>query len=107
MQQLHLVGFTADHEGIILATRQGSQSGGFVLVLDEAILANIDEARRLADGPAPAVAKGVDSGLRPREMQARIRAGRSVAEVAAAARAFARAWASSCKASGNQDIRRA
>ncbi|MEP6899431.1 MAG: 2-dehydro-3-deoxy-6-phosphogalactonate aldolase [Rhodanobacter sp.] len=33
--------------------------------------------------------------------------GRSVAEVADAARAFARAWASSCKASGNQDIRRA
>ena len=34
MQQLHLVGFTTDHEGLIFSARKGAKTGSFVLKLD-------------------------------------------------------------------------
>ena len=31
MQQLHLVGFTKDHRGLIFSVRRGAKRGGFVV----------------------------------------------------------------------------
>lgn len=101
MQQLHLVGFTTDLEGLIFSARRGSKSGSFVVGLDEDLLAMVEEALRLRgeeldedgeadddDGHHPASglprrrAPKPESGLSPREIQARLRGGRTIAEVA-------------------------
>ncbi len=94
MRKLHLVGLTTDRDGLIFTARKGSKSGGFIVPLDDKVLAAIAEAREAANG-APAEAPGVvaevpkrlrsQSALTPREMQARLRAGRSIEEVAAEA----------------------
>ncbi len=97
MQQLHLVGFTTDHDSLIFSGRKGAKSGGFVLPLDEDLLATIAEAvrRRIADGddidlpaellaPAPVVPRR-QSLLSPREIQDRLRSGRSLEEISAEA----------------------
>jgi len=100
VQQLHLVGFTADYDGLIFSARRGSKSGGFVVPVDDRfigmlreVLAASDEETDLADAlgvgperrrrrsgrgrtPAP------ESALSPRDIQARLRAGRSASEVA-------------------------
>jgi len=34
MQKLHLVGFTPDHDGLILSARKGAKSGKFVVSVD-------------------------------------------------------------------------
>ncbi len=93
MQQLHLVGYTTDHDSLIFSTRKGAKSGSFVLPLDERLLATIGDAvrRRLADGEeldvpaevlAPSAAPRRQSLLSPREIQDRLRAGRSLEEIA-------------------------
>ncbi|GAC1517760.1 MAG: hypothetical protein NVS1B12_05730 [Acidimicrobiales bacterium] len=102
MQHLHLVGFTAELDGLIFSARRGSKSGGFVVALDDRLLDSIREAVRLQTGAdvdleaeersgegSPVVAVPelrrlgrVHSVLTPKEIQARLRAGRSVAEVA-------------------------
>ena len=102
MQHLHLVGFTAELDGLIFSAKRGSKSGGFVVALDDRLLDSIREAVRLQTGadvdletdessdealPAVAVPElrrlgRVHSVLAPKEIQARLRAGRSVAEVA-------------------------
>ena len=90
MRQLHLVGFTSDHGGLILAGRRGAKSGGYVVTLDDGLLDQIETARKLQRGETfggderPTRARS-DSALSPREMQARLRAGRSVEAVAAEA----------------------
>ena len=94
MRKLHLVGLTTDRDGLIFTARKGSKSGGFIVPLDDKVLAAIAEAREAANG-APGEAQGVvaevpkrlrsQSALTPREMQARLRAGRSIEEVAAEA----------------------
>ncbi|HEX2048989.1 MAG TPA: septation protein SepH [Acidimicrobiales bacterium] len=94
MRKLHLVGLTTDRDGLIFTARKGSKSGGFIVPLDDRVLAAIAEAREVPNG-APAEAEGVvaevpkrlrsQSALTPREMQARLRAGRSIEEVAAEA----------------------
>ena len=100
MQQLHLVGFTTDLEGLIFSIRKGSKSGGYVIVLDEDLMTKIDEAQRLRNGaagrpaagdepaprttathtspgrpPAPRLDKPPrpESALSPREIQSRLR----------------------------------
>ena len=97
LRKLHLVGLTTDRDGLIFTARQGSKSGGFVVLLDDRVLAAIADAGRLDNGaPADdgaalpdveAVPKRLrsESALTPREMQARLRAGRSIDEVAAEA----------------------
>ena len=103
VQKLHLVGFTTELDGLILATRKGAKSGGYVIALDDKVLATIEEAHRLRNGGAPEAAAPAQeqdrrnlpaviakppkpsSGLSPREIQARLRAGASVAEIAAVA----------------------
>jgi chemotaxis protein histidine kinase CheA len=93
VQKLHLVGFTTDHEGLILSARRGTRSGGYVLAIDDALEEAVDDlrARRAdehEDGDDDVVASRptrVESTLPVREIQARLRQGRSVAEVAKAA----------------------
>ena len=98
MQQLHLVGLTTDLDGLIFSARRGSKSGGFVVELDDRLVATIAETVLRRDGAtseqastarALARASGVDSHaprppstLSPREIQARLRAGRSIEDVA-------------------------
>lgn len=127
VQKLHLVGFTTDRDGLILATRKGAKSGGYVISLDDKLKASIDDARRgdsvtsseppspsptpsptATPPPPPTVPTAVPairspalptrrtsaegaksakpvSGLSPREIQARLRAGGTIADIAAAA----------------------
>lgn len=92
MQKLHLVGFTTDHEGLILSARRGSRSGGYLLAVDAAVEEAVEALRaRRAEEPgdddvidAPRVPR-VESTLPVREIQARLRQGRSIADVAKAA----------------------
>jgi hypothetical protein len=96
VQQLHLVGFTTDLDSLIFSARKGAKSGGFVLPLDERLLETIADAvrRRVAEGddlevpvellePAPPPRR--QSQLSPREIQDRLRAGRSLEAIAAEA----------------------
>jgi hypothetical protein len=99
LQQLHLVGFTTDLEGLIFAARRGAKSGGFVVAIDDELLEAIDDAferRATDDGEEPDAERRplaalhrrtqrVESTLTPREIQARLRAGRSISDVARAA----------------------
>ncbi len=93
MQKLHLVGFTKDHEGLILSARRGARSGSYLLAIDGALEEAVDDlrARRAeereedsAQAEAPRRPR-VESALSVREIQARLRQGRSVADVARAA----------------------
>ena len=45
VQKLHLVGFTTDHEGLILSTRRGARSGSYRVVVDEELATAVEEAR--------------------------------------------------------------
>ena len=95
MRKLHLVGLTTDRDGLIFTARKGSKSGGYIVPLDDKVLAAIAEARNVRNGaPADVQATEIEavpkrlrseSALTPREMQARLRAGRSIEEVAAEA----------------------
>lgn len=111
MQHLHVVGFTTDHSGLILSVRRGSRSGSYLLVVDDHLLDLIDDLMGPEEPPPPAEGIETDEGdgdeeppprdqprrrpsaarpkrhsaLTPREMQARLRAGQSVAEVASTA----------------------
>ncbi len=98
MQRLHLVGFTSELDGLIFSANTGARSGGYVVALDDELLNVIRGvlARRdgprvapLAPSPQPRGEHGRStprgsgaSALAPREIQARLRAGRSIEEVA-------------------------
>jgi len=94
LRKLHLVGLTTDRDGLIFTARKGSKSGGFIVPLDKKVLAAIAEAS--ADGERTDALPASDvevvpkrlrseSALTPREMQTRLRAGRTIEEVAAEA----------------------
>jgi hypothetical protein len=95
VRKLHLVGFTADREGLIFTARRGSKSGSFVVPIEDALLDTVAEAQRRRNGEevdAPPDESSSETGrprpkaaLTPREMQARLRAGQSIADVAAEA----------------------
>ena len=98
MQRLHLVGFTSELDGLIFSANTGARSGGYVVALDDELLNVIRGVLARRDGPrvaplAPSPqARGEQgrsaprgsgaSALAPREIQARLRAGRSIEEVA-------------------------
>jgi hypothetical protein len=94
MQKLHLVGFTADFDGLIFSARKGARSGSFVVPIDARLLKQLAEAERLREGgpvrgeehrlASPRLVRP-ESALNPREMQDRIRSGWTVDEVAAEA----------------------
>ncbi|HVM10421.1 MAG TPA: septation protein SepH [Acidimicrobiales bacterium] len=99
MQQLHLVGFTTDSDHLILSAKKGAKSGSFVVPLDEQLLDVIAAAvrRRNADAgedvlhappelvPVERTPTKRSSLLSPREIQARLRAGRTPSQVASEA----------------------
>ncbi len=113
MQKLHLVGFTSELDGLILSTRKGAKSGGYVVKLDAAVLdavADLVPQNGIEGGGGGSSTKrqiskrrstkphegdfeddssrgsGLPvSQLTPRQMQDRLRAGWSIAEVAEAA----------------------
>lgn len=99
MQQLHLVGFTTDHDALIFSARKNAKSGGFLVALDDELYDTIDEVARLRDGGDPEEngsergrrsskkertppAPRPESALSPRDIQMRLRAGRSITSVA-------------------------
>lgn len=112
MQQLHLVGFTADNRGLIFSARKGAKSGGFVVTLDDKTLARVDEviARREAEEQDNRSSNRPKSGLSPREIQARLRAGRTIAQVAREAGVedeWVARWAAPIAAEQSQVVERA
>jgi len=99
VQQLHLVGFTTDHRGLIFSVRRGAKSGGFTVKLDDSVLTAVEELRALIAEEQEAQADGKGSSKRPesslsvREVQARLRRGRTIEQVAREAGVDA-AWVS-------------
>jgi hypothetical protein len=97
LRKLHLVGLTTDRDGLIFTARKGSKSGGYIVPLDKKVLAAIAAASEQVNGEpsegaaakteVDAVPKRLrsESALTPREMQARLRGGRTIDEVAAEA----------------------
>ena len=106
VQKLYVVGYTSDLRGLVLSRQKGVRSGGFVLELDGKLRRAVGEVdtlreenrygKRAAPGsviepsveaeedpaeatPARRLSRGV---LTPKEIQAELRAGRSVQEVA-------------------------
>ena len=98
MQKLHLIGFTTDLDGLIFSARRGTKSGGFTVEIDDDLIRTIEEVMRLrangepeqwdaSEEESPTSAWRVtvpqpESVLTPREIQARLRTGVSLAEVA-------------------------
>lgn len=98
MQKLHLIGFTTDLDGLIFSARRGTKSGGFTVAVDDDLIRTIEEVMRLrssdeaeeweeGEEEQPTSAWRVtvpqpESVLTPREIQARLRTGASLAEVA-------------------------
>ena len=87
VQKLHLVGSTTDSEGLILSARRGARSGGYTLVLDDALARAVDELRARQEEEAEAggaARRGdrVESRLPISEIQSRLRRGRSLKDVA-------------------------
>jgi hypothetical protein len=99
VQQLHLVGFTTDHRGLIFSVRRGAKSGGFVVQLDESVMTAVEELRALIaeeqaeQAGANRSSKRPESSLSVREVQARLRRGRTIEQVAREAGVDA-AWVS-------------
>lgn len=97
MLKLHLVGFTTDLKNLIFSRRSGAKSGGYMVVIDERLLRTLQEVDRLAEEARQGRDTGLDvpeveaapprpkSQLTPKEIQALLRRGRSVEEVARAA----------------------
>lgn len=97
VQQLHLVGFTTDHKGLILGTRRGTDEGSYVVALDRAFVDQVEQLLRLqagesaGDSGSGASANGsalllrrpkTESKLTPRQVQTLLRSGRTVNEIA-------------------------
>ena len=99
VQELHLVGMTRDLNGLIFSVRKGSRSGGFVVPIDRALSDTLESASRMKkegsepdpegrsavsarSGPSRRSSSPQESQLTPREMQARLRAGHSIQQVA-------------------------
>ena len=99
VQKLHLVGFTTDHRGLIFSVRRGAKSGGYVVHVDEPLMLAVEELRALladeqaAEAEASSPSKQKESSLSVREVQARLRRGRSIEQVAREAGVDA-AWVS-------------
>ncbi|MBV8690513.1 MAG: DUF3071 domain-containing protein [Actinobacteria bacterium] len=94
LQELHLVGFTTDLEALIFSTRKGAKSGSYVVSLDSEVIGKIEEALRMRGGGenagdarrvrslAALAAPRQESLLTPKQMQAKLRIGRSISDVA-------------------------
>ncbi|HLI54097.1 MAG TPA: septation protein SepH [Acidimicrobiales bacterium] len=88
MRQLHVIGFTSDHSGLVLSPKRGAKTGSFVLLVDPALLERIEAAREEREAvfpDQPSRSPRQESSLSPREIQARLRGGRTLEQVAAEA----------------------
>lgn len=85
MRELNAVGLDADGKHIVCEsiTKDGGQASRFRLRLDDRLRAAV--RGEAGPGSQPQLDMGITSMLRPREIQARIRAGASVEQVATAA----------------------
>jgi len=103
VEQLHFVGFTGDNEALMLSSRDDATSGEYFVTIDEYLLAAIEQfygeedvvkndeeeerapsfalPRRSLPAPARMYPKP-SSHLSPREIQARLRSGSSIIDVA-------------------------
>ena len=90
VQQLHLVGFTTDRRALIFSVRRGAKTGSYTVAFDDELLAAVDDLRAwlaeaaAADEVPPLVVTDdrPQSQLSVREVQARLRRGMSIDEVA-------------------------
>ncbi|HEY1734659.1 MAG TPA: septation protein SepH [Acidimicrobiales bacterium] len=92
MRQLHLVGVTADHSGLLVTEQRGATTETYVLPINDELRAALAASRDgYGTGPHLRVERGaraapgarfVSSTLSPREIQARLRIGRTVEDVA-------------------------
>jgi len=91
MVKLYLVGFTTDLNELIFATRKGARKGSYIVTIDKRLTGTLEEVARLAKEGNPEIAlsgmgKVVDpsppSSLRPKEIQALLREGKSEDQVA-------------------------
>ncbi|MCY7365589.1 MAG: DUF3071 domain-containing protein, partial [Frankiaceae bacterium] len=78
MRELHVVAVSEDGGSVVLATSRGATRGGFRVAIDDRLTSAVrgDQAR---PGDAPPV------DVTPKQIQARLRAGESVADIAATA----------------------
>ena len=84
------IGVTDDGRALILARRAAAKQGAFRLAIDEALVAQLEVARARVRATPPAESKVrllprpilVESKLSPREIQALLRRGHSVASIA-------------------------
>jgi hypothetical protein len=85
VQKLHLVGFTTDHDGLILSARKSARSGGYLLNVDDTLAEAVD-AYRARQEELGATKNGradrEESRLGISEIQARLRRGKSVKDIA-------------------------
>lgn len=77
MRELHVVALSEDGRSVLLATSRDATRGGFRVAVDERLTAAIR-----GDLPRPGEQQARDSTLTPKEIQARLRAGASPAEIA-------------------------
>jgi len=109
LQKLYLVGLTSDLSGLVLSRQKGVKSGGFVVDLDDRLRSTLSDLYRRhaeggsgdappvgiekvvpepempaegAAGEAPTRRNPVRSVLTPKEIQAELRSGRTLQEVA-------------------------
>ena len=97
MPKLHLVGITPDHRGLVLSEHARAKRGDMVLEIDDRLLEAIEKAQRLRildeghrlESNALPTKRDIVNGdgdvagrLTPRQIQARLRAGESVASLA-------------------------
>jgi len=103
VEQLHFVGFTSDNEALMLSGRDDATSGEYFVAIDEYLLAaieqfgdegdDVDDHQEEGRAPSLALPRGAlpapvrlypkpSSDLSPREIQARLRSGSTIADVA-------------------------
>jgi Protein of unknown function (DUF3071) len=82
VRQLHLVGVTDDKAGLIVAETGGAGAATFVLPITDEVRAAIRPGGSRRGGQGGEGGEGSGSRLTPREIQSRLRTGRSIDQVA-------------------------
>ena len=77
MRELHVVALSEDGRSVLLAATRGATRGGFRVTLDDRLAAAVR-----GDLPRAGETAARDSTLTPKEIQSRLRAGESPAEIA-------------------------
>jgi hypothetical protein len=80
VRQLHVVALSEDGRSVLLGTSKNAKTGGFSLALDARLAAALR-----GDLPRPGEQQVRETGVSPKEIQARLRAGESPEQIANAA----------------------